>query len=192
MTYSGRQILEAGGIDIHRFRNPQRHIKLRRNPLIPMKFQFLFGSICLCLFLSVLTSTWHKSGTRTRTELKPLDFAFKWIYLFFKLLKLLLHAFRQISNNMTILLPHELNCPECGTPHIFEIYRLINPELKETLLIKMFSLKLLNHFRKILPVLLKRFWGRIMMQVLTRQQVDLTKITERALEIRDRLDEEDS
>jgi len=45
------------------FRNPQKHIALRRNPLIPIKFQFLFGFICLCVFLLVLTSIWQKSGT---------------------------------------------------------------------------------------------------------------------------------
>jgi hypothetical protein len=55
--------MEVGGIETHCFRNPQRDIKLRRKAMNLKEFQFLFGFVCLCLFLLVLTSIWHKSGT---------------------------------------------------------------------------------------------------------------------------------
>jgi hypothetical protein len=57
-------MVEAGGIEKGEFRNFQWHIKLRRKSLVSIKFQFLFGLVCLCLLLLVLTSIWHKSGTR--------------------------------------------------------------------------------------------------------------------------------
>jgi len=50
------------GIERQGFCNLQGYIILRRNSLILIKFQFLFGLICLCIFLFVSTSIWHKSN----------------------------------------------------------------------------------------------------------------------------------
>ncbi|PKK83716.1 MAG: hypothetical protein CVT49_07465 [candidate division Zixibacteria bacterium HGW-Zixibacteria-1] len=61
------QSMEVGGIEKWDFYNILNRFKLRHNFLIPINFQFLFGFICLCLFLFVLTSIWHKYGTKSCT-----------------------------------------------------------------------------------------------------------------------------
>jgi hypothetical protein len=63
------RVVEAGEIDKWDFRNFLWYFKLPHNLLIPIKFQFLFGFICLCLFQLVFTPIWHKSGTNISSKI---------------------------------------------------------------------------------------------------------------------------
>ena len=56
--------MEVGGIEKACLRNYLYPSGLQRIAKNVNDFQFLFGFVCLYIFLGVLTSTWHKYGTK--------------------------------------------------------------------------------------------------------------------------------